>query len=162
MQAQLVSEAQQLQASVLLHDPRGRQPFKAEAEAAAAEVAEWSIDQWWQVPELLRDMLPQLCHDAQQSYAWYGGVADHHYAACRLLWMAMCTFTDLAAQRAAFGFAVLQLLEAAHLSREQQHSLLQHRLAYLHTKAQLVHRADQFKVGFRHSSPSAWCNMPLI
>ena len=50
--------------------------------------------------------------------------------------------------------AILQLLEAAHLSGEQQRALLQHRQAYLHTKAQLVHRANQFKVGFCLSSPS--------
>ena len=52
-----MSEAQQLRASVLLHDPRGTQPSTAEAEAAAAEVAEWSIDQWWQVLQLLRHTL---------------------------------------------------------------------------------------------------------
>jgi hypothetical protein len=61
VQAQLVPEAQQLRASVLLHDPRGTQPSDATAEAAAAEVAQWSIDQWWQVPQLLSYTLSWLC-----------------------------------------------------------------------------------------------------
>jgi hypothetical protein len=58
--------------------------------------------------------------------------------------------------------AVLQLVETAQLSREQQRSLLQHRQAYLHMKAQLVQRANQFKVGFRLSSPSASCQLLII
>ena len=58
--------------------------------------------------------------------------------------------------------AVLQLLEAAHLSGEQQRSLMQHRQAYLHMKAQLVQRANQFKAGFRLSSPSALCQVLIL
>lgn len=46
-----MSEAQQLEACALLHNPDlgdVQQP-DVEAAAAAAAAAEWSIDSWWQV-----------------------------------------------------------------------------------------------------------------